>query len=90
MSRNKDIEWLHSHFIRIGSPRPYSYCRQLMKKNKWNLWEALDMDQVIENLCKNPLDRALDELNRGLDQALDSLNKSFARLCEQIDEALSS
>ena len=47
MSRNKDIEFLH-----IVTRDPYSVCRARMKRNHWNICEALSENEAFFNVAK--------------------------------------
>ena len=49
MSRNKDIKYLHD-----VTGWSYKLCRQKMKDNNWDLWQALiDMANILADSIRN-------------------------------------
>lgn len=82
MSRNKDIKYLHD-----VTGWSYKTCRQKMKDNHWDLWQALGYGEAFNYfLDKLPeiVNDIADSLKMFIDAAVDFVN-SFADVIANID-----
>ena len=84
MSRNKDIEVLH---LITGSP--YSICRERLKRNHWDLCDALLEDNPFSRITEAVRDAAsslLYSLQPAIDQAIEAGKRLVLLLKEAQEE----
>ena len=76
MSRNKDIEFLHT-----VTGDPYSVCRARMKACKWNLIDALQLTDHLDILSNS-----LNSLRPVFADVCESLGNMFCSLADSLRE----
>lgn len=81
-SRNKMIEYFHD-----VSGLPYSKCREILKKNKWDLLTVFDMNTLADVMLSvmEPLYEAFKNLADCVAEAINNID--WQQLSEAIKEA---